>query len=50
MANKDKTNVMRILDQKKIPHKEYSFPEVESTNGVEIAETFIRRGRRRGVI
>jgi Cys-tRNA(Pro)/Cys-tRNA(Cys) deacylase len=38
MANKDKTNVMRILDQKKIPHKEYSFPEVESTNGVEIAE------------
>jgi Cys-tRNA(Pro)/Cys-tRNA(Cys) deacylase len=38
MGNKDKTNVMRVLEQKKVPYKGYSFPEVTATNGVEIAE------------
>lgn len=33
----DKTNVMRILDQKKIPYKERVFTDVPSTNGMEIA-------------
>jgi Cys-tRNA(Pro)/Cys-tRNA(Cys) deacylase len=37
MGNKDKTNVMRVLEQKKVPYKGYSFPEVTATNGVEIA-------------
>lgn len=34
----DKTNVMRVLDQKKIPYKERVFTEIPSTNGMEIAE------------
>lgn len=33
----EKTNVMRILDQKKIAHKEYSYPCDEAISGVEIA-------------
>ena len=33
----EKTNVMRILDQKKIPHKEYSYPCDEAISGMEIA-------------
>ena len=39
MAKKeDKTNVMRLLDQKKISYERIDFEEFESTNGVEIAE------------
>ena len=34
----EKTNVMRILDQKKIPHKEYVYPCAEAISGMEIAE------------
>ena len=34
----EKTNVMRILDQKKIPHKEYVYPCEEAISGMEIAE------------
>lgn len=38
MAKKDdKTNVMRLLDSKKIPYKEYTYLDNLSTNGVEIA-------------
>lgn len=37
-AKEDKTNVMRILDQKKIPYQERVFTEIPSTNGQEIAE------------
>ena len=33
----EKTNVMRILDQKKIEHKEYSYPCKEAISGMEIA-------------
>lgn len=33
----EKTNVMRILDQKKIPHKEYSYPCDEAISGMDIA-------------
>ena len=33
----EKTNVMRILDQKKIPHTEYSYPCDEALSGMEIA-------------
>ena len=39
MAKKeDKTNVMRLLDQKKISYERIDFEEFESTNGAEIAE------------
>lgn len=39
MAKKEeKTNVMRLLDQKKIEYESVDFEEFESTNGVEIAE------------
>jgi len=36
-AKEEKTNVMRILDQKKIPYKERVFTDIPSTNGMEIA-------------
>ena len=39
MAKKeDKTNVMRLLESKRIPYERLDFEEFESTNGVEIAE------------
>ena len=34
----EKTNVMRILDQKKIDYKAYSYPCAEAISGMEIAE------------
>ena len=34
----EKTNVMRLLEQKKIPYKSYCYVESGSTNGMEIAE------------
>ena len=34
----DKTNAMRLLDQKKIPHKEYIYDIPEAISGMEIAE------------
>jgi len=38
MEKTEKTNVMRLLEQKKIPYKSYCYVESGSTNGVEIAE------------
>ena len=38
MANKDKTNVMRILDQKKIPYEIRTYPHGdEAVDGIEVA-------------
>ncbi len=34
----DKTNVMRLLEQKKIAYKPYCYKELELTNGAEIAK------------
>lgn len=34
----DKTNVMRLLEQKKIAYKPYCYKELELTNGTEIAK------------
>lgn len=38
MAKKDKTNVQRLLDQKKIPYESFEYPE-EITEGVVVAKT-----------
>lgn len=39
MAKKiEKTNVMRILDQKKIEHKEYDYSGSDAVSGVEVAK------------
>ena len=39
MSKKDeKTNVMRILDQKKIEYKSYSYLQTGAVNGMEVAE------------
>ena len=38
MKNQDKTNVMRILDQKKIEYKSYFFETDEAVSGVELAK------------
>ncbi len=40
MSKKDeKTNVMRILDQKKIEYKSYNYLQTGAVNGMEVAET-----------
>lgn len=40
MAKKpDKTNVMRILDQKKIEYKEYTYDSSQAISGMEVATT-----------
>ncbi|MFP7494616.1 Cys-tRNA(Pro) deacylase [Terribacillus saccharophilus] len=33
-----KTNVMRMLDQRKIPYKSYSYAETDAISGMEVAE------------
>ena len=38
MEKTEKTNVMHLLEQKKIPYKSYCYVESGSTNGMEIAE------------
>lgn len=35
----EKTNVMRILDQKKIKYKKYFYGDTNALNGIEVAET-----------
>ena len=34
----EKTNVMRILDQKKIPYQAYTYADTDAISGVEVAE------------
>ncbi|MEC0303114.1 Cys-tRNA(Pro) deacylase [Terribacillus saccharophilus] len=34
----DKTNVMRMLDQKKIPYKSYSYADTDAISGIEVAD------------
>lgn len=34
---KDKTNVMRILDSRKLPYGEYDYTNTDATSGVEVA-------------
>ena len=36
----DKTNVMRILDQKKIKYKVHEYKDSGAVSGVEVAATF----------
>ena len=38
MDKKEKTNVMRILDQKKIPYKHYCYADTAAVSGVEVAQ------------
>ena len=38
MAKAEKTNVMRILEQKKIAYKSYEYANTEAISGVEVAE------------
>ncbi|MBR3806754.1 MAG: Cys-tRNA(Pro) deacylase [Lachnospiraceae bacterium] len=38
MAKVEKTNVMRILDQKKINYESYEYSDTEAISGVEVAE------------
>jgi Cys-tRNA(Pro)/Cys-tRNA(Cys) deacylase len=35
--NKDKTNVMRILDQKKINYKYYDYTNTDAISGIKVA-------------
>ena len=39
MKKQDKTNVMRILDQKKIPYQSYYYDTSKAISGMEVAET-----------
>lgn len=38
MAKTEKTNVMRVLEQKKINYKSYEYANTEAISGVEVAE------------
>lgn len=38
MAQKTKTNVMRLLDQKKIPYQSYQYESAGALSGVEVAQ------------
>ena len=38
MKKAEKTNVMRVLDQKKITYNTYSYADTEAISGVEVAE------------
>ncbi len=38
MAKPDKTNVMRILDQKKVSYQSYSYENTAAVSGVDVAE------------
>lgn len=38
MSKAEKTNVMRILDQKKIAYKSYEYSDKEAISGIEVAE------------
>ena len=42
----EKTNVMRLLDQKKIKYNHYSYIDTTATNGVEVAELLGQDERR----
>ena len=42
----EKTNVMRLLDQKKIKYNHYSYIDTPATNGVEVAELLGQDKRR----
>ncbi len=37
MKKNEKTNVMRLLEQKKIPYKTYSYADTDAISGVEVA-------------
>lgn len=38
MKKQEKTNVMRVLDQKKVSYKQYCYADTEAISGVEVAE------------
>lgn len=38
MKKEEKTNVMRLLEQKKVPYKEHLYYDFDSTKGTDIAE------------
>ncbi len=40
--NKEKTNVMRILDQKKIAYESYSYVDTGAVSGIEVAEVWVK--------
>ena len=37
----EKTNVMRILDQKKVPYGSYSYADTDAISGVEVASALV---------
>ena len=37
MKKQEKTNVMRILDQKKIPYESYDYSDTDAISGIEVA-------------
>ena len=42
----EKTNVMRTLEQKKVPYTAHCYVETGETNGVKVAALMSRPGRR----
>ena len=42
MKKKEKTNVMRVLDSKKIKYNEYYYGDTEAVSGVDVAKALDR--------
>ena len=38
MKAEEKTNVMRVLEQKKVPYKGHCYVDTDAVSGVEVAE------------
>ena len=38
MKKQEKTNVMRVLDQKKVPYNQYCYADTDAISGVEVAQ------------
>ena len=43
MKKKEKTNVMRVLDSKKIKYNEYYYGDTEAVSGVDVAKALGQR-------
>lgn len=44
--NNEKTNVMRILEQKKIPFKSYCYADTDAVSGIDVAEVLKQNPKR----
>ena len=44
----EKTNVMRVLEQKKVPYQSYSYADTDAISGAEVAKVLNQRDQAYG--